>query len=447
MQSRDRQGSGTQLPTTKPKRYTAGSIAICLFLLAGWCSVFAGPMNPAPKVRHPMREVAPRHDVPASERVANRVSLSGPGTQRGHRLNKLRFAVDFPPDPTPTEGGPTPPPDPTPTAMPTATPVPTPTPGGPTPTPGGPTPTPAPTAIPTSYGYTILVRRHVPAAASGAGPTPTPVPYSSSATVAAGGVARDEHQADIEITVSPPDSGVTVPIPSLLADPPPASAANPTPTPENEGAGVNNVDAVVSLDSTTTDNDGKVYGHYRSSNKLRDVTLRVRVGTPEAPNPLPPVVSSAVIHQEWNDLEGSPSAWDKVDYFVTGEASPLTYSMTVDGGIPITGHSSALRLKTMKLTGLEWDPDVGDYVPGSIYTQDDPELQDGGIYSDLMIYDFFNEIVDNAGNATGDYTTNQTINDYVGPDGYVDYFVDAIEFDILDYDAYKHRDSDSTEPP
>ena len=288
------------------------------------------------------------------------------------------------------------------------------------------------------------------------------MPYSSYAKVAAGGVARDEHQADIEITVSPPDSGVTVPIPSLLADPPPASAANPTPTPENEGAGVNNGDAVVTLDSTTTDNDGKVHGHFHSSNVVRTVTLRIRSGTPVSPNPLPPVVASATIDQVWNELEGSQAAWDYDDFFLTGVASPVTYIMTFENGVPITGHASALQFKTTQLMGLEWDPTIavdedgdgvtdyyGDYVDNVSYTDADPELQTGGKYSGLVTYGAATEGANNQGMPNGHYTADQTINDYPSPDdpGAIDYYVDDVEFDILDYDAYQQPPPGDNPPP
>lgn len=117
--------------------------------------------------------------------------------------------------------------------------------------------------------------------------------------------------------------------------------------------------------------------------------------------------------------------------------------MSFEGTVPITGHS--ISFHTRSITGWEWNPDIpidedgdgapdyyGDYEEDVTYYEDDYELMPGGIYAGLVTFGSVSE-------SSGKYSTNMTVNDYIGPEGYVDYYTDEVSFGINDSNALSPR--------
>jgi hypothetical protein len=246
--------------------------------------------------------------------------------------------------------------------------------------------------------------------------------FSGSATVAAGGASGQEHRADVEITAHDSDgnpmSGVSVPSIRIT------SGGQDAPGTQN---------ASVSLNSSTTDSNGKATGTFVSGNRVEMTTLTIdKDGNPETTEG----EASAGVDQVWNELEGSDDAWEYEPYYDIGVASPITYIMTLEGGVPITGHN--VGFYTASITGWEWNPTIpidedgdyivdyyGDYDEDITYYDYQPKLMPGGIYAGLVTFDNIRE-------ATGEYTADMTVRDYIGPEGYVDFYADYVEFGAKD---------------
>jgi hypothetical protein len=246
--------------------------------------------------------------------------------------------------------------------------------------------------------------------------------FGGSATVAAGGASGQEHQADVEITAhdssGSPMAGVSVPAIRISSGGQDATGT---------------LNASVSMTSSTTDANGKATGTFTSGNRVETTTLTIdKDDDPETTEG----EASASVNQKWNELEGSEDAWQYEPYYDIGVASPITYIMTFDGGVPITGHN--IGFYTYSITGWEWNPYksvdedydgivdyYGDYDEDITYYEDDPKLKPNGTYAGLVAYGGTSE-------SNGEYTANMTVRDYIGPEGYVDFYTDSVEFGVHD---------------
>jgi hypothetical protein len=249
--------------------------------------------------------------------------------------------------------------------------------------------------------------------------------------IAAGAISNEGHKSNFEIKAT--DSNGT-PVPGISVS---------TPIDISEGHDVpGTTNPTITLSTSTTNAQGVAMGEYMSGNRMElgQIKLPYRPGYPNGPGP------SDSIGQVWNELEGSPDAWDYPGYFIPGKAEPITYIMKFDSGKPISGHS--LEFKTTKLIGREWDPEreidedgdgiidyVGAYVERVAHAANqNGQIGPNGIYTGLVQY---GSIQEGAGANAGKYTGTQKIDDYVGPEGYTDYYVDDVEFDVLDHSSLK----------
>ncbi len=157
--------------------------------------------------------------------------------------------------------------------------------------------------------------------------------------------------------------------------------------------------------------------------------------------------ASFSIDQVWSELAKSNEAWEYDGYYYIGVPTPITYKMTFDDGVPITGHD--VKFLTTSITGWEWNPEieiddnddgepeyVGAYDEDVTYTSASQKLQAGGVYSGLVAY---TPTVRGTGESAGKYLTSQTVKDYIGPEEYVDFYTDSVEFDVTDNSALKRK--------
>ena len=206
-------------------------------------------------------------------------------------------------------------------------------------------------------------------------------PFAGSADVAAGGVASNEHMADVEVlvtnTAGTAVSGAYVDIPTMNGD-----VGEQTNASFSFPAGA------------ATDDKGKYEADkVFTSSDLSPQSVSLTVGG-----------TSAAISQTWNELAdtmtdpnqpGQTSEWLADPDFTYDEQCPITFRMAFDGSVPITGHSVAFS--TIGLSGEVWNDLEG---PIDVDTGDPTGLYDPVSYSEDQI----NYAIANPGNdATLDY--------------------------------------------
>lgn len=234
--------------------------------------------------------------------------------------------------------------------------------------------------------------------------------YSTSATVAAGGLGSSEHKADVVVIATDDDGnpmeGITVDTPTI-----------------QDGDGVD-ANASISAVNATTDEDGKAYFTFTSSDILGSVTLEEDGGESSA---------SASIEQDWTNLpDGSDEgeSWEFDPYFDYDVASNVTFKMALEsnGDIPITGHD--IQFETTQVSGWEWYSDAGEDWDGDGYPDGDYLYMENQDYDDVA--DWYGELVthSSASKSGGNYTTQQKVlsND--------DFWVDVVYFDAVDSDVF-----------
>jgi hypothetical protein len=248
--------------------------------------------------------------------------------------------------------------------------------------------------------------------------------FSSTATVAAGGKSSDEHKADLELQVTPAIAGIA--FNDLVV------------TSGGQDAG-GTLNASAPWDQpAVTGADGRLTGIFTSGNRVETTTLTLTYGADST--------LSVSADQKWNELEGSENAWNYDPYYVIGIPSPISYKMTFEGGVPITGHSVSFQTKS--ITGWEWnnlkpvDEDgdgvtdyYGDYDEDVTYDDTDQKLQTGGVYSDLVTYSM--PTSEGTGTDAGIYSSNMTVKDLLNSEGEVDFYTDIVEFHMTDSAAMK----------
>lgn len=262
----------------------------------------------------------------------------------------------------------------------------------------------------TAYTAAISIKRH--------GSSDSP---SGSTTVAAGGLGGAEHTAELFLQTTPAVANVAFSAPVISSD-------------GQNASGTQNADA--SWGQSATDGAGKLTGTFTSGNRVETTTITQHYGAQST--------VSVTAHQVWNELEGDAAAWaGSASYYEIGNPSPVSYTMTFQNGVPITGHN--VEFQARSITGWEWNPTkpvdedgdgVNDYLGGYdediIYYSHSPKLQTGGVYAGLVVFA-------GTGSGTaqngGKYSANMTVNDYIGPEGYIDFYTDEVEFDVEDSNA------------
>lgn len=239
--------------------------------------------------------------------------------------------------------------------------------------------------------------------------------FSGSATVAAGNISNEGHQADVEITgkdaAGNPVAGVTVPAVSVLS---------------GGLGGDSSVTASVSMTTTTTDANGKALGTFTSGNRTQDTVIILDTDADAGTTTGEP---TATITQKWNEND---EPWTYEEYFEYDVPSTLTYAMEYGSATVIVGHS--MDFETLEIGGLEWDPDEGedwdedgfpdgDYIETS-YSIDDVYTEPFDYWSPLVTYSSVDE------DPAGSYNTDQTIAfDW-------DFIADYVGFQIIDTHTY-----------
>lgn len=244
--------------------------------------------------------------------------------------------------------------------------------------------------------------------------------FGGVATVAAGAVGNEVHQADVEITVKDeqgtPQVGVAVPGVRVKS-----GGRGTTELPGD-------ITAAVSINGTTTDADGKVYGTFTSGNREEDTVLILDVDGDQETSENEP---TATITQVWNELPYE-EAWSPDEEWNYDAEQPLYYKMAYSDGVsvPIKGHS--MTPVTILLEGFEWDdaggedwdddgiPD-GDYLP---VTYDGRGNVESSGWGDLIEYSAV------TGDANGKYSFTRKVRfDW-------DFLADNTDFDLVDNNAY-----------
>jgi len=233
----------------------------------------------------------------------------------------------------------------------------------------------------TVYTVTLGVRR------TGSGGA-----YGTSATVAAGGVDSDVHKADIEVATSPAVASVTLDIVV-------GKKAG-----EGEGQPDTGGTASVSMNSYTTDANGKAYGTFASSNKIESVTLECQDsdGTPLAG------FGTATITQAWDDDAGLE--FNVPEYFIPEIADTCKFTCRLDEGVPIDGHTINWYTTKITLNWYSWnidtdDEDWGESDYNDPFTGDDA-LPFGKAIGDFVVYSGGSE------DPSGVYAKAHTVHDY-----------------------------------
>jgi hypothetical protein len=252
----------------------------------------------------------------------------------------------------------------------------------------------------TAYSATLSLKRN---GSSGSASTAT--------TVAAGGLGGVEHSAELILQTTPAVVGVVFGAPAISSG-------------GQDASGTQN--ATASWGQAATDGAGKLTGTFTSGNRVELTTITQNYGAGST--------LSVTADQVWNKLEGQAEAWEYEPYYDIGAASPIAYKMTFEGEVPITGHT--VEFETKSITGWEWNPTkpidedgdgVTDYLGGydedKTYDTSSPKLQTGGVYSNLV--DFVGTGSGTVENG-GKYSASMTVNDYIGPEGYVDFYTDTV---------------------
>ena len=159
--------------------------------------------------------------------------------------------------------------------------------------------------------------------------------------VAAGGLPADEHWARIQITITDENNKPlpNVPVRDLVF--------------AEELPGLGNVrPAQASLDTTTTNAGGKIWGWFNSSDYYEDVRLRLNVNDT--------TWRTITLYQEWN---ATPKAPQDKPYFGFDEASPVNWKLQLNDEfgppVPINGHG--VEFEVDQLTGVQRNEALGDY--------------------------------------------------------------------------------------
>jgi hypothetical protein len=221
--------------------------------------------------------------------------------------------------------------------------------------------------------------------------------YASSATIAAGHKDSDVHNAEIEVSTSP-----AAPSGTMLNFTVGKHAGQGNGEPDTGGAGT------VSMDSDSTDADGKVYGTYRSSNKIENVTIECQLFNH---NPVSGY-GTASVSQQWDNH--SPGLWDYDGFFFEDVYLPVSLAIEVDSS-PITTHQ--LKFFVTRVTGMRWDECEEQWV----------ELDET---SELDQYSQFSGGTVTDGQVPGTYTASQIVH------ASSDWVVDWVYFKAEDQDVW-----------
>jgi hypothetical protein len=222
--------------------------------------------------------------------------------------------------------------------------------------------------------------------------TTQPAPYTFSATVAAGGLATQPHEADVLITVTD-DKGNP-----LAGVPPPAVAVS-------QGSGYTVAAAVAFAPGVTSNPSGNINGTFVSGDIVTS-GLALTVGA-----------ASATVAQDWNDTGNK--AWEYDPYFYVDVASNVQFSPCIAdtyGLAAISGHTMKLVVTHVDGTYIDDNGDDQYYSLDSDPNSPDPV--------DLSPYAAFDNTIERP---SGVYSANLTI---------YDESVDNVEFDAIDETIY-----------
>jgi hypothetical protein len=222
--------------------------------------------------------------------------------------------------------------------------------------------------------------------------------YSSSATVAAGGIASSEHQADVQVTATDSDgnpmSGISVPAPTIQDD-----------------TGVD-IKTSISPSSVTSDATGKADFTLTSSDEIGTDTLTEDGGMG---------VATAIVNQPWGSY-----SWDFSNQLTYDDPSKITFKLqlTSGGTTPVTSHD--IHFLVSKISGWVWNSDTDEYDPVPLQDYETIENE----YGSLVTYSNNGEATEDP-ESPGSYDIDITIHQNS------DFLVDVVEFDVNDWNVWR----------